>query len=786
MYSLRHIVGFTLCCAFICGSSIAVTGERQFTPRTAHASWTDLLNASPKERSVIDRVGFQSPLDDQSAPIPLSGNRNEAPRRLSAPVDEAAAAWLAVTRDFLGLADDNTTIPPDPAGAAGPNHLMVMANTEVRIMSRDGEQTGSTVPLETFWQPSGSINTYFSRMLYDQSASRWLAVCADSWASAESAILFAISDTDDPSGGWSFYSFEADPADINAASSPRIGYNGTWIAIAANMHLISDGSLIGAVMWVIDKSTALAGGTLTTTYFAPGFDQVGSAHGRTLQPCQTFGSSSTLHIIDNSGYYNTSTFVNLLRCSQITGTAESPVWSVQPNSYYPASGLFEAPDVFEWFQIDAAQPGTSARIDTYAPYIQSAVYRDGSVWAVHSAGLDQGSPVRTGAFWYQLDPTSLPEPVVQSGVVDGGYDIHYYYPTLAVNAAADVMIGFTRSDAAHYAEAAFTGRRATDPAGTMDAVTTLKAGEDSYAKTFSAAYVRWGRSSTTVVDPTDDMSFWTLQQYAAEDVGPSTDDDRWGLWWGFMCHPDAADTDGDAIPDACDQCPGGDDAADADLDGVADACDICPDFDDLVDSDADSVPDGCDLCEGYDDGSDSDLDGVPDGCDICAGYDDGTDSDLDGVPDGCDACEGYDDALDSDEDGVPDDCDICAGHDDGEDPDGDLWPSGCDNCPYTSNPNQTDSDEDGTGDACEICCGEYDSEGRTGNVDFDPDNFKDISDILMLARYSLQGGAIPPCLAEANTDGDPECFTDISDILRLARYALLGGEAPDYCRPECE
>jgi hypothetical protein len=84
------------------------------------------------------------------------------------------------------------------------------------------------------------------------------------------------------------------------------------------------------------------------------------------------------------------------------------------------------------------------------------------------------------------------------------------------------------------------------------------------------------------------------------------------------------------------------------------------------------------------------------------------------------------------------------------------------------------------------CCGLYDPDGLTGNVDHDPGNFKDISDILMIARYSLQGGDIPECLAEANTDGDSECFTDISDILRLARYALQGGEAPAHCLLECE
>jgi hypothetical protein len=37
-----------------------------------------------------------------------------------------------------------------------------------------------------------------------------------------------------------------------------------------------------------------------------------------------------------------------------------------------------------------------------------------------------------------------------------------------------------------------------------------------------------------VVDPADDSTFWTIQQYAETDVGPNPDDDRWGTWWARL------------------------------------------------------------------------------------------------------------------------------------------------------------------------------------------------------------------------------------------------------------
>jgi hypothetical protein len=44
---------------------------------------------------------------------------------------------------------------------------------------------------------------------------------------------------------------------------------------------------------------------------------------------------------------------------------------------------------------------------------------------------------------------------------------------------------------------------------------------------------RWGDFSATVVDPTDDTSFWTLQEYAKFPVSGIS---QWGTWWGKF-HP---------------------------------------------------------------------------------------------------------------------------------------------------------------------------------------------------------------------------------------------------------
>jgi hypothetical protein len=59
----------------------------------------------------------------------------------------------------------------------------------------------------------------------------------------------------------------------------------------------------------------------------------------------------------------------------------------------------------------------------------------------------------------------------------------------------------------------------------MEAGVTLKAGEAPYFKDFGTGDNRWGDFSSTVVDPIDDTTIWTIQEYAGQN-------NMWGTWWG--------------------------------------------------------------------------------------------------------------------------------------------------------------------------------------------------------------------------------------------------------------
>jgi len=75
-----------------------------------------------------------------------------------------------------------------------------------------------------------------------------------------------------------------------------------------------------------------------------------------------------------------------------------------------------------------------------------------------------------------------------------------------------------------------------------------------------------------------------------------------------------------------------------------------------------------------------------------------------------------------------------------------------------------------------------------GNVDYDPEDMVDVSDMVYLVDYMFQAGPPPECIPEANIDGSccaspPEESTldiDISDLVCLVEYMFV---SPDTCFP---
>ncbi|MDH3890889.1 MAG: hypothetical protein OEV49_07365 [candidate division Zixibacteria bacterium] len=68
-----------------------------------------------------------------------------------------------------------------------------------------------------------------------------------------------------------------------------------------------------------------------------------------------------------------------------------------------------------------------------------------------------------------------------------------------------------------------------------------------------------------------------------------------------------------------------------------------------------------------------------------------------------------------------------------------------------------------------------------GNVDYDPGDAIDISDLVYLVDFMFSGGPAPVCFEEGDVDGSNVAPIDISDLVYLVDYMFTGGPPPPAC-----
>lgn len=71
--------------------------------------------------------------------------------------------------------------------------------------------------------------------------------------------------------------------------------------------------------------------------------------------------------------------------------------------------------------------------------------------------------------------------------------------------------------------------------------------------------------------------------------------------------------------------------------------------------------------------------------------------------------------------------------------------------------------------------------GITGNINNDPEQIIDISDLVYLVNYMFNDGPEPPCMPEASVDGDIFQTIDIGDLVYLVTYMFSDGPEPFIC-----
>jgi hypothetical protein len=447
--------------------------------------------------------------------------RRQGPAARQQRVGQAAITpSQAVTPDgsFLGAqSNESGFVPPDSMGSVGPSQVVVDVNGRFKVFDKQGNPGGLNVSDTAFWAPvrNGTEPTD-PGVEYDRLSGRWI-VSAINTQSTNNRVMLAVSDgpTINSTSDFTYFFFnEASPppsAPARFVDYPQLGVDANAIYIGVNEFTSSSGSFTGTSAFVIRKSSVMGSGPLVVTAFR-GLSGTSGSGITSPQPATDMDPSV------GSGYLvgPDNLFLSRLDVRRITDPGGTPSISPDLVVTVPPTAL----------PLSVPAQGTTGNLDALDDRLFEAMIArgpDGSdtLWSAHnirvdSTGQGNGSGNRDGARWYQLGTLDTTPSLVQSGTLfDTAVSTprFFWMPSIAMNGQGHASLNTSTAGSGNFAQIALSGRLMGDTPGTTESpqITSLPTGAYNLG---SDTPRRWGDYSQTVVDPTDNQTFWTFQEYA--------------------------------------------------------------------------------------------------------------------------------------------------------------------------------------------------------------------------------------------------------------------------------
>jgi hypothetical protein len=529
-----HRALVVLACAL---SALAPASQARTTSQEAQAA-AGLRGITETVAKIMSRehgrIDFPRSIDKER----MGPDRSHLPQN---PLSPAVAQWPPsqdVAARILGLGDKPPTssgpfilgpsweganstqsgfIPPDTQGDVGPSNYLVCVNGRIKVYDKAGVLGSLNTTTDNFFNSVRGASTSDPRVRYDRISQRWFVVMIDVLNNSN-RILVGVSNgpTITAATVWTFFGFAQDSiAPIGNAGQfadwPTLGVDANALYIGCNMF--SGNTYVGTSAWVIRKSSVTGGGPLFATAFR---NLTGTSTGAGLQSPMGVDNIDPAATV---GYFigpDNASFGKLVvrRVSDPGGTPtmSANMFITVPSTSWP----FAVPQVGSPSTMDSLDDRLfSAQIRTNRITGQQSIWTSHNV-AVNSAGVASSAGDRVASRWYQITNFGTTPTLAQSGTVfdpAASNPRHYWMSTTTMSGQGHALIGMGYSGLADHPSVAYATRLSSDALGTMQAPAVVLASGFVYGTTAGAK--RWGDYSMTSLDPSDDMSFWSIQEYCS-------------------------------------------------------------------------------------------------------------------------------------------------------------------------------------------------------------------------------------------------------------------------------
>jgi hypothetical protein len=462
----------------------------------------------------------------------------------------AAPAIPAPLLTFEGVSnEDNFNLfgfrvaPPDPVGDVGPNHYVEMINLVFAVYDKQGNKLLGPVDTGALWQgfsipdctdPSGD-----PVVLYDQLEDRWLL----SQFTTRGPIFYncvAISQTGDPTGAYFRYAFSAGPffPDYPKYSVWRKSY------VLTSRDFGNDGGY-GISVYALEKNKMIAGNpnARSVHFFLDSAVVPINLIGDGLLPADIDGESqpksdASIPVIgtqDDGGPYGApSDALNVWELS--IKWQSSPVAAIAFSGSLPVAAF---DSIFPCGVVPGSQP-PSARdclpepgVTDGSRFLDILSYRQRPTWRLAYRNFGtyealvtnqsvEALPGVAGVRWYEVRRTNGQYSVFQQGTYVPNDGVHRWMGSIAMDHKGNMALGYSVVNGVDVRPGIrYTGRLAGDAAGQMTlGEGTIIDGTGVQLTTSS----RWGDYTSMNVDPSDDCTFWYVNEYYQVDgvIGVNT------------------------------------------------------------------------------------------------------------------------------------------------------------------------------------------------------------------------------------------------------------------------
>jgi uncharacterized repeat protein (TIGR01451 family) len=441
---------------------------------------------------------------------------------------------------------DTGAFPPDSMGTVGPAQFIVFVNGRIRSFTKAGVADGVMnfdpdvffASVMTPVSPPVVLNfTSDPQIRYDRFSGRWFlsiidvpctnATCA---TTAPNRWMLAVSDA--ASAGvisgttvWTFFQFQADPG-TSFLDYPSMGIDVNAIYVGGSIFTSAQ-AFVGTNGYVIQKVSALGAGPLVVTMFANMAAGAGAGP-ESPRGADNFdpGATEGYFVGPDNATFSTIMFRRISNPGSLTPTISANIAVAVPTT------TLSGTQAIRLVQHAGNTGGNNGLFDTIDDRFYQVMIRNGRMWSAHNftvsaAGVaSTAAQSRNGARWYEFQNLTTTPTLVQSGTVFDNAATRvaarqYWIPSVVVTGQGHAVLGATMAGTPVGATPAFVGRLAGDTLGLMvgppttPAVTfgTTTANYNPPTDPGGSSGRRWGDYSFTVVDPLDDMTVWTIQEY---------------------------------------------------------------------------------------------------------------------------------------------------------------------------------------------------------------------------------------------------------------------------------